>query len=1025
MISLKLATLAFLLAFWMSFSGAQADANVGGNDLNNNNNLKCEAECTRDLKFKRGVNSDAVCARAKELKLGLTPYHACLRGMDNAFTQICTADCATTSDAKALLVKSSAEACKKWESGMRERSMWCKRGYNETWKKFSSVISRINEETSVEVEESLKDLTDTYQHRAQVLVQEVDHAMEEQLKSKVEEQVGGVIDESVEELVDISDISKAQQEGDHAMEEPFKYEVKESVEVGVGESVELEEPVDARNISQAQLPVEEVDYAVEELLESKLEESGDKPVKYLAYSAKRLVHELEQAKEEQLQIKIEFETLGRNTYYGSASTIQVQELALGLIYSHVYGTSQNKEISSWTKQSPELHGIEHFSSNKTSTGSGHCAEYYTLWSRRCRCIFSLGRRKNHGTTFQLQTHADMGEEDITSAYLSCIRTEVADHMWHPRHRLFAIFDDGGGGRAIIWDAQSGDDFQFIDAGPGHASSPKSFTWDVHWSWVTGFSLGYLRLLKLSSDTTLQQMKELGDLWQRLHLLVWQQAEQKRMDITEHFQQRVKRKLAFTSHDFVREAEVILYFVPQLGSELRGKGSPISMKIVASLDVLKQLCDFRIKTLSVHFSSVLWIQDNAIDFQLILNHRHSIQMIGTALKPCGCGLHSNLILLLRTHMFKETGAHATEAQVLHIATILSTSKSVPRDETAIGQCQSDYRDSYGLGEFVDPLAFEISDIAAQPSQLQPLLGRPSHAAMSRRTNLDSLSLRAPNITARRMDLDEGDSESCHSGGVDRSYAPSASYEMFRLHLKESMLSDQVVSDAESTIIASMYQAGWDDYHRKRDAPNICFVLALFLLVLRCYYCPGMGSTLDESPIDVRVDILETLKESFIEWGFQQRQQANKYIASQLNLIDINWNIASRILANRAQRWTSKFELGRRLHSGPGSCWTQFDHRERQRRNRQSLLRVGKALEESSKKRRMMQRKSRSRLRSRVSVAGCLFPDGVVGLSFFIYSVKTFSLFIFSLGQWACGRFCSSSFIFTNAFIVASLLSFFIF
>ena len=163
---------------------------------------------------------------------------------------------------------------------------------------------------------------------------------------------------------------------------------------------------------------------------------------------------------------------------------------------------------------------------------------------------------------------------------------------------------------------------------------------------------------------------------------------------------------------------------------------------------------------------------------------------------------------------------------------------------------------------------------------------------------------------------------YSGGFDGAYAPFSCCEVSRLWLDASMLLDQVVSDTGSTIIASMYQAGWDDCHLERDAPNIgrtCLVLVLvfILLVFQCYYCPGMRSTL-ESLIDVRVDILEALKESFIEWQFQQRQRA-KCIASQLNMIDINWNVARWILANKAQRWKSKFELGR-LHfeSGSGLC-----------------------------------------------------------------------------------------------------------
>jgi hypothetical protein len=95
-----------------------------------------ETQDTLGVVFWPGVNSNAVCARAKEVKLGLTPYNTMpIRGMDNAFIQICTADCATTSDAKTLLMKSSDEACKSWiwKSGMRERFEWCKHGYNQSW----------------------------------------------------------------------------------------------------------------------------------------------------------------------------------------------------------------------------------------------------------------------------------------------------------------------------------------------------------------------------------------------------------------------------------------------------------------------------------------------------------------------------------------------------------------------------------------------------------------------------------------------------------------------------------------------------------------------------------------------------------------------------------------------------------------------------------------------------------------------------------------------------------------------------
>ena len=203
--------------------------------------------------------------------------------------------------------------------------------------------------------------------------------------------------------------------------------------------------------------------------------------------------------------------------------------------------------------------------------------------------------------------------------------------------------------------------------------------------------------------------------------------------------------------------------------------------------------------------------------------------------------------------------------------------------------------------------------------------------------------------------------------ERTYAPF-SYHL--LHLNVSMLSGQVDSDAHSTIIASMNQTGLDDYHRKRDAPNMGYlslVVALSLLVLHCYHCPGMRMrrTL-ESPIAVHVVILEALEESVIVWEFQQRQQA-KCIASQLNMIDINWTIASKILANKALRSKSKFELVR-LHPGSGPCSTQVGHRRSRRRNRQRLLELG-GIGESPNKRRMMQRNARSRLRSRISVARC--------------------------------------------------------
>ncbi len=1012
MITLKLTTLIAFVAFWMSFSGVQADAYVGRNNLNNNNNnnnLKCVAECTRDLKFKRGVNSNAVCARAKEVKLGLTPYHACLRGMDNAFTQICTADCATTSDAKTLLMKSSDEACKNWKSGMRERFQWCKHGYNQSWEKLTSVISRINEEKSVEVGESVKELTDTNQHSdispAQGLVQ-VDHAVEERLGSKVEELGGELVDESVEELVDTSDMSGV----DHAMKEPFKYEVEESV--GVGEVHKT------WNVSQAQLLVEEVDHAVEVQLESTSEEPVDNSDKYLACSvkhfvqeAKLLVQEFEQTKEEQYQIEDEFEALRRNTDLGSTA---VQESVVGLnnSYACVHGTTrtQSKGITSGTKHSPALHGVARaeaiayfkcFTGNKATTGMGHFYAPDSEWSRRYIC--SLGSGNNHSTALHLKT---MGEVDtnyvwnIASAHLSCIRTEVAVHMWHPRHKLFANCDDDGGGANILA-AQSGVIFQFIDSGPSdHASSSKPVTWEVHLFWVTRLSIGDLLLLKPSLDITLRQMNVFGYPWQHLNLPVRQRVEQKRMDFTKYSQQSVEPEptIAFTSHELISAAEVILYFEPQLGFGLRGRASPISMKIIASLD---------------------WIQDDAIDLQLILNHQFSsdaassvrccllrysqlsnqqftsrerkvlrrdgIQLIATALEP------NQIILLPRTHMFTETNAYATQAQVLYIATM-----SASKYETKNGECQSFYRENYGYGlsDLVDPLVFESSKITAQPLQLQSSLRRLSHAwlTMSRHMTLDSLSSRAPNITARNMNSDEG--ESFHSGGFDRTHAQFSPYEVFRLYLNVPTLSDQVTSDADSITIASMYQTGWDDYHLKRDALNMGYfslVVALFLLVLRCY--------------DIRADILEALKESFIEWEFQQWQQA-KCIASQLNTIDIIW-IASRILANKAQQWKSKFELGR-LYFESGLCW----------RNRPRLLRFGTAFEESSKMRRMMQRKSRSRLRSRVSV-GCLCPDGVIGISFLVYcSVVTLSIFRFSLGQRAGGRVCSSSsLLFTNAFNVA--------
>ena len=157
---------------------------------------------------------------------------------------------------------------------------------------------------------------------------------------------------------------------------------------------------------------------------------------------------------------------------------------------------------------------------------GHFYAPQSEWSRRYIC--SLGSGNNH-TALHLQTLADICEVginyawNIASAYLSCIRTEIADHiMRHPRHKLFANCDDDGGGANILA-AQSGDTPQFIDSGPSHhASSSKSVTWEVHLFWVTRLGIGDLPFLEPSSDITLRQMNVNVTRypWQHLHLPVW-------------------------------------------------------------------------------------------------------------------------------------------------------------------------------------------------------------------------------------------------------------------------------------------------------------------------------------------------------------------------------------------------------------------------------------------------------------------------------------------------------------------------
>ncbi len=498
---ISLLSIVFLLASLISSSGAQPHAHMGKWNLNNNidnDNWKCVAECTHDLK--RGFNSKskAVCAKAKDVGLGMEPYRACLGGKDNAFTQVCAAACATTdANAKALLIKSDAEACKNVNMGLREKYFWCKRGYNESWEKLSSVVSGIIEKESEEAEESIKDLIDTNQQsdisQAQALLKEVDHAKEEQLKRKVEESAND-------------------------------------------ESVKVKDPADTIQdsiISQAQTRVlaKEVDQAKEQQVKSKV---------YFEI--------LGQNTDSDLGSTFQGQELNVGLVHSHVrETTQSEEVSSGTKNSlELQGVAEAEAVT--------ITCLEYFTGNKagTSNRTSRCTVFYVPG----RCTHDIGSESYRDTALQpqlqlqlqLQTHTDMDEVDvnlvgetkhgdcawnIVSSYFTCIRAETVDYMWHYRHKLFANCDGGGGkGRGAIiwiWTAWSGDVFQFFDTGPSsHAPSSKSLKWEGHWHWKIRVCLEDLLLFESSLDSQ-KSVDELNP-WQ--HLSTMQQVEQQHMLITE-------------------------------------------------------------------------------------------------------------------------------------------------------------------------------------------------------------------------------------------------------------------------------------------------------------------------------------------------------------------------------------------------------------------------------------------------------------------------------------------------------------
>ncbi len=146
---------------------------------------KCSADCRQLLQ--QDKYSGTKCAQAVTVHPIPQVFQACMDGERNAFKQACAARCANFNSAETETVPfaklSSFHACNKHKKGLREKFIWCRKGYDENRERLSTIVSS-DIVKDVSDEELADDEPVQRQHLdvSRALVREGDQALEKQLQ---------------------------------------------------------------------------------------------------------------------------------------------------------------------------------------------------------------------------------------------------------------------------------------------------------------------------------------------------------------------------------------------------------------------------------------------------------------------------------------------------------------------------------------------------------------------------------------------------------------------------------------------------------------------------------------------------------------------------------------------------------------------------------------------------------------------------------------------------------------------------
>ena len=576
---LSILTNVFLLASFVSRSGAQMYAHVERTNLNNNN--KCVAKC---MQSKRHESVSRVCDQAKQGYLPYT-YKACLEGVNNALKQVCEASC-DADNAKTLLKKSDFEECKL----VQAKYVWCKRGYILAWERLSSFASTIIvEKESAKVEESVRDLDITQQQsdmsNVQSLLEEIDQATEEQCESEVD----------IEPL-------------DEDRMSSFQTELV---------------PLSTVIVSEESAKIKE---SVRDLTDVTQQQQCD-----MSTSTVQELEEICQATEEQLENnKVGIETLSGD-WVSSFQTelMPTQERKIASELKHSFE-------SHGIEGSVALIQFERLTSIEAIAGRSHFIDFMPGWG----CQHTSGV-SNHDTTSKLQTRRIMNEHavgesnhhdedcawDISSPCSTRIRTELADHTWPSRHVLLANSDKGGGAKAIIQATQPADPFQVIDTGPFDRLPPSNAFGEVIWM---------ISRLCVEEPLWLEPSQDTLDIWKRLpveHKHIEEHSQRRvksnialpslefisAAEIICSFEPPLNFNLKEIASPITIEVIVRLGVFIDTKSHLRTLKS-----VISGVNSSKKLiCGYRTKGPDdIYFCGVLWILEDAIDLKLVVNRQCS-------------------------------------------------------------------------------------------------------------------------------------------------------------------------------------------------------------------------------------------------------------------------------------------------------------------------------------------------------------------------------------------------------------------